>query len=172
MAFRKIVNGSALPKGSLPSENLIPVLDSVSSINSELLGLTSGAPSNLNTLQKVAASINNDPNLWSTLFFIWTTKADLRQFATTVNSSRALSSSDTGRVILNGGPITITVQSLQPGAFVDFLQTNASQITFVPGGNQTLNSKDNNRKTSGQYSRARIQCTAANTYVLTGDLAP
>jgi hypothetical protein len=87
-----------------------------------------------------------------------------------VGSSRALTSADVGKLITNSGAITITVEGLSVGQQVDFLQTNASQITFVAGSGMTLNSKDAKLKTSAQYSPASIKCVASNSYVLVGDL--
>ena len=86
-------------------------------------------------------------------------------------TTRALTSADAGKLITNAGAITITVQGLSVGQQVDFLQTNASQITFTPGSGITLNSRNGNRKTAAQYSPASIKCVASNSYVLLGDLA-
>jgi hypothetical protein len=85
-------------------------------------------------------------------------------------STRALTSADAGKLITNSGAITITVQGLSVGQQVDFVQTNASQITFTPGSGITLNSKGNKRKTAAQYSPASIKCIASDSYVLLGDL--
>jgi hypothetical protein len=85
-------------------------------------------------------------------------------------SNYSLTSADAGKLITNSGAITITVEGLAAGQQVDFLQTNASQITFVAGSGVTLNSKGGNLKTAAQYSPAAIKCTATNTYVLVGDL--
>jgi hypothetical protein len=85
-------------------------------------------------------------------------------------TTRALTSADAGKLLTNAGAITITVQGLSVGQQVDFLQTNAAQITFAAGAGMTLNSKDGNLKTSAQYSPASVKCIAANTYVLVGDL--
>jgi hypothetical protein len=85
-------------------------------------------------------------------------------------TTRALTSADAGKLITNAGAITITVQGLSVGQQVDFVQTNAAQITFAPGSGITLNSKAGNRKTAGQYSPASIKCIATNSYVLLGDL--
>lgn len=85
-------------------------------------------------------------------------------------TTRALTSADAGKLITNAGAITITVQGLSVGQQVDFVQTNAAQITFVAGAGMTLNSKDGNLKTKAQYAPASIKCIANNTYVLLGDL--
>lgn len=86
-------------------------------------------------------------------------------------STRSLTSADAGKLITNSGAITITVEGLSVGQQVDFLQTNAAQITFQPGSGITLNSKSGNRKTAAQYSPASVKCVASNSYVLVGDLA-
>lgn len=95
---------------------------------------------------------------------------DSTQTIETVSTSRALTSADKGKLIINGAAITITVQGLAVGEQVDFLQNVAGQITFTPGSGITLNSKGGNRKTAAQYSPASIKCVASNSYVLIGDL--
>lgn len=85
-------------------------------------------------------------------------------------STRALTSADAGKLITNSGAITITVEGLAVGQQVDFLQTNASQITFAAGAGMTLNSKGAKLKTAAQYSPASVKCVANNSYVLVGDL--
>lgn len=85
-------------------------------------------------------------------------------------TTRALTSADAGKLITNSGAITITVEGLTTGQQVDFVQTNAAQITFVAGSGVTLNSKDGNLKTAAQYSPASVKCLATNTYILVGDL--
>jgi hypothetical protein len=96
---------------------------------------------------------------------------DSTQTVESVGSSRALTSADAGKLIVNdSGAITITVEGLSAGQQVDFVQTNAAQITFTPGAGVTLNSKENNRKTAAQFCPASIKCVATNQYILLGDL--
>lgn len=87
-----------------------------------------------------------------------------------VGTSRALTSADAGKLITNSAAITITVEGLSVGQQVDFVQTDAGQITFAAGAGVTLNSKDGNLKTAAQYSPAGVKCIATDTYVLVGDL--
>lgn len=93
------------------------------------------------------------------------------QTVASLSTNYTLQSSDKGKLYTNSGAVTVTVQGLAVGEQVDFIQTNASQITFTPGSGITLNSKNNNRKTSAQYSPATVKCIASNTYILAGDLA-
>lgn len=93
------------------------------------------------------------------------------QTVANLGSNYTLQSSDKGKLYTNSAAVTVTVQGLAVGEQVDFIQTNASQITFTPGSGITLNSKNNNRKTSAQYSPATVKCIASNTYILAGDLA-
>ena len=95
---------------------------------------------------------------------------DSTQTIETVGTSRALTSADAGKLILNSAAITITVEGLSAGQQVDFLQNTADQITFAAGSGVTLNSKDGNLLTAAQYSPAGIKCVATDTYVLVGDL--
>jgi hypothetical protein len=96
---------------------------------------------------------------------------DTAQTVANLSTNYTLQSSDKGKLYTNSGAVTVTVQGLAVGEQVDFIQTNAAQITFTPGSGITLNSKSNNRKTSAQYSPATLKCIATNTYVLVGDLA-
>lgn len=96
---------------------------------------------------------------------------DSTQTIESVGTSRALTSADAGKLITNSGAITITVEGIAVGKQVDFVQTNASQITFAAGSGITLNSKGAKLKTAAQYSVASVKCIATNTYVLAGDLA-
>jgi hypothetical protein len=83
----------------------------------------------------------------------------------------SLQASDAGTLITNSAAITITVDDvLAVGEQVDFLQNNASQITFAAGSGVTLNSKDSNLKTNAQYSPASVKCISSGVYVLVGDL--
>jgi hypothetical protein len=95
---------------------------------------------------------------------------DSAQTVESVSTSRSLSSSDVGKLLTNSAAITLTVAGLSIGQQVDFIQTNASQITFAAGSGVTLNSRDSLLKTGGQYSVASIKCIATNVYVLAGDL--
>lgn len=96
---------------------------------------------------------------------------DTAQPVTALSTNYTLQSSDKGKLYTNSGAVTVTVTGLAVGEQVDFIQTNASQITFTPGAGVTLNSKNNNRKTAAQYSPATIKCIATNSYILAGDLA-
>jgi hypothetical protein len=95
---------------------------------------------------------------------------DSAQTIETVATSRALTSADAGKLILNSAGITITVEGLSVGQQVDFLQNVAGQITFAAGAGMTLNSKGGNLLTAEQYSPAGVKCVATNTYVLVGGL--
>lgn len=86
-------------------------------------------------------------------------------------SAYTLVASDAGKLITNSAAVTITVQGLSVGQQVDFLQLNASQLTFTAGAGVTLVSKGSKFKTAAQYSPASIKCVATNSYVLMGDLA-
>jgi len=115
--------------------------------------------------------IGNGVNAWGALPYGGLTGGfDSTQEISSVGTSRALTSADTGKLITNSAAITITVEGIGVGKQVDFLQTSASQITFVAGSGVTLNSKEGKLKTAAQYSPASIKCIATNSYILVGDL--
>ena len=115
--------------------------------------------------------IGDGTTAWTSLAYGGLTGGfDSTQEIVSVGTSRALTSADTGKLITNSGAITITVEGIAVGKQVDFVQTNAAQITFVAGSGVTLNSKDAKLKTAAQYSPASIKCIATNSYILVGDL--
>lgn len=93
------------------------------------------------------------------------------QTVETVASSRALTTADKGKLLINSAAITVTVEGLAVGEQVDFIQMNVGQITFAAGAGVTLNSRNNRFKTAGQYAVATIKCVASNSYVLAGDVS-
>jgi len=115
--------------------------------------------------------IGNGSTAWNSLAYGGLTGGfDSTQEIVSVGTSRALTSADTGKLITNSAAITITVEGIAVGKQVDFVQTNAAQITFVAGSGVTLNSKEGKLKTAAQYSPASIKCIATNSYILVGDL--
>ena len=84
-----------------------------------------------------------------------------------------LLATDAGSFIYATAAITITVPDvLEVGETVNFIQNvDAAPITFVAGGSVTLNSKDGNLLTGGQFAGASITKKATNSYYLVGDLA-
>ena len=87
------------------------------------------------------------------------------------SANYSLLAGDAGTLITNSAAVTITVDNvLTAGQQVDFLQTNASQITFAAGSGVTLNSKDSNLKTAAQGSPASVKCVSSGVYWLIGDL--
>jgi hypothetical protein len=86
------------------------------------------------------------------------------------SSNYTLTSDDAGKLITNSAAVTITIEDvLTVGQQVDFLQTNAAQITFA-GSGITLVSKESNLKTAAQGSPAGVKCVASGVYYLIGDL--
>lgn len=92
----------------------------------------------------------------------------------TKSDSYTLLTADAGKLIaMNKSTAqTVTVNStldLAVGQKIDILQTGAGQVT-VSGSSATVNGTPG-LKLRAQYSAATLLCTAADTYVLIGDLA-
>lgn len=95
----------------------------------------------------------------------------LRAVSTTSDTP---TSSDAGKLITlsNASAITVTINSslgLSAGQRIDFAQTGAGQVTFS-ASSTTINATPG-LKLRAQYSSASLICTAANTYLLVGDLS-
>ena len=76
----------------------------------------------------------------------------------------------------NASAITLTVPpdtdvGFDVGTFVEFWQIGAGAVTVAAGAGVTINSRGSRLTTSGQYAIGGLRKTAANTWILTGDLA-
>lgn len=83
---------------------------------------------------------------------------------------------DAGKIVTlsNASAITLTIPTnasvaFPTGAIINLEQLGAGQVT-VGGAGVTINSKDGNKKLSGQYSGAYLRKTATDTWLLVGDL--
>jgi hypothetical protein len=95
---------------------------------------------------------------------------DTLQVVESKSSNYSLDDEDAGKLIINTTAINITVQGIEQGKRVEFLQTATGAITFLPGLGYTVNSLDDKFITAGQGAHVTIYCTSANTYWLVGDL--
>lgn len=170
--------------------------DTSSEVDTKIANLVDSAPGTLDTLNELAAALNDDADFATTvsnqiagkadsahthsvsdvtnLQTELDSKVDLEQTVfefPSGNPTYTIGSADKGVLLTNSEALTITVDDvLQVGEQVDFLQMAADQITFVAGSGVTLNSKDGNLKTAAQYSPASVKCIASGIYVLVGDL--
>jgi hypothetical protein len=97
--------------------------------------------------------------------------------SSTKTANYTLDPADAGKIIVmnvssSTSIITIPLETTFPaGARVDILQIGSVQTSIAPvSGSVTLNSKNNNRKLSGQYSAATLIKVGTNSWVLLGDL--
>jgi hypothetical protein len=94
------------------------------------------------------------------------------------DASRTLTLDDLGKVLLINNPsaFTVTVPNDSEANFgigdrVDILQTgSAANVVTVSAGNATLFAESNKYKLNGQYAAATLIKTAANTWVLIGNI--
>jgi hypothetical protein len=92
--------------------------------------------------------------------------------------TRILTINDLGKILLITGAWTISVpsDSTEPGFAVgdrvDILQTATvgSVVTITNGSGATLSSESSKNKLNGQYAAATLIKTAANTWVLIGNI--
>lgn len=72
---------------------------------------------------------------------------------------------------LNASNFTIDASAIPAGSRIDFIQTQATPITFAAAAGTTLNSKDGLLSTAGQFSAASVLVENSTTAYLIGDLA-
>lgn len=90
--------------------------------------------------------------------------------------TRVLTLNDLGKILLITGAWTISVPNDSEANFgigdrVDILQTgSAANVVTVSAGNATLFAESNKYKLNGQYAAATLIKTAANTWVLIGNI--
>lgn len=162
------------------------VTEAVSTASSDVLGI---APEDLNTIQELAAALNNDPDFnttiqtalqakadASTVTSSLATKADKTQTLATESLSRDLALADASKVLrcTNVTGITFTVPTdsiLFPiGSEIAFVREGAGTVAIAPEVGVSLQSIDSKRKIKGQYGTAALLKVAANTWVLAGSL--
>ncbi len=97
--------------------------------------------------------------------------------SSTKTANYTLDPTDAGKIIImnvssSTSIITIPLETTFPaGSRVDILQIGSVQTSVAPvSGSVTLNSKNSNRKLSGQYSAATLIKVGTNSWVLLGDL--
>lgn len=99
----------------------------------------------------------------------------LTQTVDTKSDSYTLVTSDAGKIIaMNKNTAqTVTINGtldLSVGQRIDVIQTGQGQVTFS-ASSATVNGTPG-LKLRAQYSAATVVCTAADTYVVIGDLEP
>jgi hypothetical protein len=92
-----------------------------------------------------------------------------------VNTTYTAQASDVGKLVTlsNAAAIALTIP---PSVFaigdqINIMQgTGGSGVVTISGASVTLNSNGAKLKTNGQYAVATILCTAANTFLVFGNL--
>jgi len=127
-------------------------------------GIVSGSANFIFTGSGIYASGVESPNYTTNL-------ASINSVST---SGYTLTNTDNGRTVLftNEGPTAVQVPTgLTPGFNCTLIQTTVSgQLTVTSGTGVAVNSAYGATKTTTKYSVAGLIGTAANSYVLTGDI--
>jgi len=92
-----------------------------------------------------------------------------------IGTTYTAASTDVGKLITlsNASAITLTIPPsiFAVGDQINIMQgTGGSGVVTISGGSVTLNSNGAKLKTNGQYAVATILCTAANVFLVFGNL--
>jgi len=149
-------------------------------VDTAVNNLVDTAPDALNTLNELAAALNDDADFSNTIATSIATKQPLlATFVTDATTSRTITSSDAHKTILftSGSAITMTVDGstdFPVGARMDFIQDGAGIIT-VTASTATIAAAETST-TSGsftigaQYSAATLLCVGTDSYRLIGNI--
>lgn len=152
-------------------------------VDSAVAALVAQAPATLNTLNEIAAAINNDADFATTIVADLATKITQEDLdaATLVNYNEQTSSytlalaDNTNLVEMNSSSAnTVTIPSDSAVAFpvgsaIDIFQRGTGQTTLVAGSGVTLLYTPG-LKLRARYSAATVIKRSANTWIVTGDL--
>lgn len=140
-------------------------------VNTAINNLVDTAPDALNTLNELAAALNDDADFSNTIATSIAAKAPLNQTISTKSSNYQLQASDNGALIKVDGTVTITIPSstIPAGGRVDFVNVGSGTVTFA-GSGVTISSKDSALTITTQYSAASLISDSTTTALLVGDL--
>lgn len=86
-----------------------------------------------------------------------------------------LADADTFIRFTNGSPVTFTIppnsaEAFPVGTEINFAQSGAGALTVAAGAGVTINSRSADLTLAGQYAAAFVKKTAADTWLMNGDL--
>ena len=143
----------------------------------EVTAVIDGAPNALNTLNELAAALNDDANFASTVTTSLAAKVDSYTPITQKTASYTLSTLDHRDDLIEMGSasaLTLTIPlnssiAYPVGTSFDVLQTGAGQVTIAGAAGVTVNATPG-LKLRTQWSSATVFKRAENTWVVYGDL--
>lgn len=159
---------------------------SYADIQAEINALIGSAPDTLDTIQEIAAALQNNPDFYATLTGLIGSKASTELVGTkadklatfdTVTADYTLVLDDKDKVLTctNESAITITVptnatQAFPVGSQIAVLANGAGTVTFAGASGVTVNSVDAKLAIKGQYSSAVVLKTGTDEWQLIGSL--
>lgn len=143
-------------------------------IQAAIDNLIGAAPGTLDTLEELAAAINDDANF---VLNLNTNKADKLATIENIAADYTFTINDASKVkeCTNTSPLTITVptNALVPfavGTQIAVLRNGTGTVTFAGASGVTVNSVDAKLAIKGQYSSAALLKTATDVWQLVGSL--
>lgn len=147
-------------------------------VDNAITSLVDAAPASLDTLNELAAALNDDSNFSTTVTNSIANKVDkLISTNAQTGTTYTLVLSDASKLVelSNASAITLTVPdnatvAYDVGTKIDLLQTDAGQVTVAGAGGVTINGYSSATKLSGQWAAASLVKRATDTWVLIGNI--
>lgn len=170
----KINNDKIVQNVASPNSTTIPSTQALVDAINALIG---GAPGALDTLNELAAALNDDANAYTTLANLIATKVDKNVTANRQTASYILVLADAAKLVeMNvAGANNITVPPNTDVAFpvgtqILLSQYGAGQTSVVAGAGVTIRSDAGKLKISAQYAGATLLKIATDEWYLFGSL--
>jgi len=145
----------------------------------EVTAVIAGAPAALNTLDELAAALNDDANFASTVTTAIAGKVASYTTVTNKTASFGINDADyhdgwldvdsTGDVVIVVPVDGTNARTYAVGTSLDIFRANTGNVTITAGSGTTVNGTPG-LKLRARYSSATLFKRAANTWVLIGDL--
>lgn len=148
-------------------------------VDNAITSLVDAAPAALDTLNELAAALNDDSNFSTTVTNSIATKVDkLISTNAQTGTTYTLVLSDASKLVElnNASAITLTIPANSSVAYdvgtkIDLLQTGAGQVTVTGAGGVTINGYNSATKLSGQWAAASLVKRATDTWVMIGNIS-
>jgi len=148
---------------------VLPSTTSIGDVDSSEIGYLNGVSSSIQTQLDAKIATATAASTYAPLLQV----SDATKTFTANNYTLVLGDRDKILLLSNGttaGTVTIPSGVFSVGSVLTIVQTNTGQLTITASGT-TLNSAENKLKLNGQYASCQLICTAANTFLVIGNLA-
>ena len=174
-------NSARVVSAEVLQERMIDIIDtledwtgdqysSAQDLADAIADLIDSSPATLNTLNELAAALNDDASFATTVTNALAAKAGLNATILGKSTGYQLTEADNNKIIECDGTFTITLpNSLSTGFQAVVVNVGTGTITIAAA--TTLQSKDSKTKLASRYGAASVYHRGSNVWLAFGDLS-